>query len=89
MIYDKPKISLNEDERLESLKNLNILNTLPEERFNYITRIASEFLNVPASQINLVDEDKVWIKSAYGIEGTESPRDLSFCAHTINENDIL
>lgn len=85
----KPLIPRNEKERLESLRDLNILDTLPEERFDRITHIASHFLKVPISQINLVDADRVFIKSAYGLEAKDSSRELSFCAHTINEKNIL
>ena len=85
----KPLIPTNEKERLESLRSLNILDTLPEERFDRITHIAAHFLKVPISQINLIDADRVFIKSSYGLNAKESSRELSFCSHTINENNIL
>lgn len=85
----EPLIPTNEKERLESLRSLNILDTVPEERFDRITRIASKLLNVPICQINLVDENRQWFKSCFGISYGEDDRKVSFCAHTILQDDIL
>ena len=78
---EKPK---NEVERLEALKSYNILNTVPEEDFDQITRLASTICNTPISLVTLIDFDKNIFKSKCGLNFEEAPRELSFCGHAIN-----
>jgi len=79
----------DEIERLVALNSLDILDTEPEERFDRTTRIAAALFNVPFAHITFVDMDRQWFKSRHGTPQTETPRDLSFCAHTILEEDVL
>lgn len=69
---------------MQVLREYSILDTLPEEEFEDITRIASAICDTPISLITLVDSDRQWFKSNRGLEVTETPRDLAFCAHAIN-----
>ena len=84
-----PGKPLNESTRLDTLRSLNILDSRPEERFDRLTRIARRLFDVPAALIRLVDEERLWYKSAQGIEIRETPRDVSFCGHAILEDDLL
>jgi GAF domain-containing protein len=76
-----------ESERLKSLKEHKLLDTLPEEVYDDITRIASEICGTPIALLTLIDENRLWIKSKQGVELTEVPREFSFCAHAINNPD--
>lgn len=73
----------NESERVKSLHEHNLLDTLPEEVYDDITRLAAEICGTPMAAINLVAEDRHWSKSAYGFEGGSMPLEYSYCAHTI------
>jgi phosphoribosyl 1,2-cyclic phosphodiesterase len=73
----------DEAPRLAALRALGLLDTAPEARFDAFTTRACERFNVPMSTITLVDSERQWFKSRIGIEFIETPRDLSFCAHTI------
>ena len=73
----------NESARLEALRALEILDTPPEIEFDRITRLARILFGVKASVVSLVDEDRQWFKSACGLNAEGTPRDRSFCAHTI------
>jgi len=77
----------NEDVRLKALRNLHILDTPPEDRFDRIVRLAARVFDVPISYISMVDANRQWFKSRHGVEATETPRDISFCGHAILQND--
>lgn len=88
MIY--PTTPENELGRLKSLTSFQIMDTLPEKEYDNITKIASEICLSPIALISLVSKDKQWFKSHHGLDATETPRDIAFCAHAINApNKIL
>jgi len=79
------EIPKNEPERLASLYEYDILDTLPEKDFDDITNIASEICHTPISLITLIDANRQWFKSRHGIDVEETPRSQAFCAYTIND----
>ena len=80
----------NEIERLRALREYSILDTLPEQEFEDITKIASEICQTPISLITLIDSDRQWFKSRVGINDSETHRNHAFCAHALNAPyDIL
>ena len=80
----------DEAERLADLKDLNILDTPREPRFDRLTELAADVLDMPMVFVNLVDADRQWFKSTCGLSGVETtPRDVGFCAHAIHEPDLM
>src|SRR5581483_10800779 len=75
--------------RIALLRRLNILDTPPDERFDRLTRLARRVFDVPISTVSLVDSERQWFKSFNGLSADETPRDISFCGHTILEDDLL
>ena len=73
----------NEASRLATLRGIGILDTPREDRFDRYTRITARAFDTPMALISLIDESRQWFKSAIGINGNETPRDISFCGHTI------
>jgi len=73
----------DEHERLEALWALGVLDTPAEERFDRFTRLARRLFDVPIAVVSLVDEHRQWFKSRDGLDTTETPREVSFCSHTI------
>jgi PAS domain S-box-containing protein len=73
----------NEAQRLAAVRRLKLLDTPPEERFDRVTRLAARILKVPMAQINLTEDVRQFNKSNFGMEGTETPREASFCSYTI------
>lgn len=84
-----PSKTTDEDIRLDTLRALQLLDTGPEERFDRLTRVTARLLDMPWSLITLVDAERLWIKSARGLEMQEIPRRLSFCGHAIHDDDIM
>ena len=85
----KPQLPTNELQRLEALHHLNILDTCSEERFDRITRVTQNLFNVPIVTVSFVDEEREWFKSKFGLEFKETPREISFGAHTILQEEIM
>ncbi|MDD8059718.1 MULTISPECIES: GGDEF domain-containing protein [Shewanella] len=79
----------NEHTRLETLRGLNVLDTETEERFDRITRLARRLFSVSISIVSLIDSDRQWFKSVQGLDVCETSRDISFCAHAINQADVM
>ena len=79
-------IPLNEDARLKDLYSYDILDSEMDEDFDDLLEIAASIYNCPISAITFIDENRQWFKSKKGFDVSETPRDVSFCAHTILEN---
>jgi GAF domain-containing protein len=79
----------NESARLNALRSLNILDTLPEDRFDRLTRMAKRMFRVPIALVSIVDENRQWFKSCNGLAASETPRNISFCGHAILGDDIF
>tara|TARA_Y100001956_G_C4128832_1_gene192179 strand:- start:6983 stop:7942 length:960 start_codon:yes stop_codon:yes gene_type:complete len=80
---EEPKKPDNETQRIDNLQQLKILDTEPEERFDRVTRLAKRLLDVPIAVVSLVDVNRQWFKSCFGLGVTETPRNISFCGHAI------
>ncbi|UZO79679.1 GAF domain-containing sensor histidine kinase [Aquimarina sp. ERC-38] len=78
-----PTEPIHEDLRLNALDSLHILDTPPETEFDEITELAAHLCDVKISLICLVDRHRQWVKSRYGLEVSELPKEHSFCAHNI------
>lgn len=79
----------DESERLAALERYQILDTEAEEAFDRITRLAQKIFRVPMALIGFIDASRQWFKSCYGLNAAENPRDLTVCAHTIMQPDLL
>ncbi len=85
----RAELPASETKRLAALSEYNILDTVPEAAYDDITHLISDICEVPIAAVSLIDDDRQWFKSRIGLEVTETPRDVAFCAHAILGDDVL
>ena len=85
----KPAIPSNESQRLKTLRDLRLLDTPPEERFDRVTRLAKQVFSTNIALVSIVDADRQWFKSRQGLDAEETHRDISFCGHAILDDKIM
>lgn len=79
----------DEVERLRALRDLDILDSDPEETFDDLTALAAQLVGVPMALVSLIDADRQWFKSRQGVPMRQTPREWSFCAHAILGDGLM
>ncbi len=85
----EPSLSPDEPKRLEALKQTRLVGSPLDERFERITRLAQRLLHTPIAAISLLAADRQWFKSIQGLCVTQTSRAVSFCGHTILQDDVM
>lgn len=85
----KPPAPVGESERLRTLDLYRVLDAESEAAFDDLTRLAAAICDCPISLISLVDRDRQWFLSRVGLDASQTPRDVSFCAHAILGPDVF
>ncbi|MEM9804147.1 MAG: GAF domain-containing protein [Cyanobacteria bacterium P01_D01_bin.56] len=85
----KARTPTQEAERLEALRQYEVLDTPAEQAYDDITSLAAFICDVPIALISLVDAERQWFKSKVGLSVHETSRDISFCAHAILNKSIM
>ncbi len=78
-----------EADRLLALEGFRVMDTPRESDFDDIVKVAALICGVPMALISLVDSERQWFKAAVGVDAPETPRDLSFCAHAIQQKGMF
>jgi PAS domain S-box-containing protein len=85
-----PSPSWTEADRLEVLRNYEILDTDSEQAFDDLTKIASIICGTPISMITLIDRNRQWFKSSVGIgDMRQTSLDVSICRHAIQQSGVF
>ena len=78
-----PPTPINEKQRLSALESYKILDTLPEQAYDDIARLAACICGVDRAMIAFIDKNRKWHKARFNVKAREMPRDYVICAHTI------
>lgn len=82
-------IPANEARRLAALRELLLLDTPPEERFDRLVEFAASEFEMPMVLFSLVEDEHQWFKAKVGIQACATSRDVSFCAHAILQPNLF
>jgi two-component system CheB/CheR fusion protein len=80
--------------RLEALRSTGALDSPPEENFDRLTRLAARLLRCPVALVSLVDADRQFFKSCFGLpepwqSRRQTPLSHSFCQHAVTSGQPL
>lgn len=84
-----PSSPINEPDRLNLLRSLGILDTVPEPSLDRITRTAARVFQMPVVLVTLIDDQRQWFMSRVGLDLCETPRRDSICGHAILETSTM
>lgn len=79
---------IRELERVKAVHRYELLDTPPDGSFNKMAELAAKIFNVPIAIISLVDTDRIWFKSHYGLEIDQIGRDPGLCSSAILGDDV-
>lgn len=80
-------LAVNAEDRLAVLHGLAMVDTAADPDFDRISSLAAAVMQVPIALVTLVDLERQWFKSCFGLDETETATDISFCAHAIAAGD--
>ena len=77
------ELALDEALRMDIVRKYAVLDTPPDGAFDRVTAIAARLLGTPIAIVSIVDTDRIWFKSHYGLDANEIPRNPGLCASAI------
>lgn len=80
---------IDDDQRLVDLFALDLIDDVRNATFDRIARIASLTFDVPVSLVTMLDEDNQFFCGVHGTDLTGTPREESFCNHTVRRDEVL
>ena len=87
--YPAYPIPADEEQRLRDLERHGVIGLASDEHFDRIVELASSIFQAPMSLISLVERDRQWFLTRKGLEASETPRTMAFCAHAIAASGVL
>jgi serine/threonine protein kinase len=73
--------------RMEAVRRYQILDTPQDGVFDRITTLAARLFSVPIAIVSVVDEDRIWFKSHYGLDIDQVDREPGLCASAVRQRD--
>jgi CheY-like chemotaxis protein len=89
-----PAEQISAPARLEALAAADILDTAPNRLIDFMTRIAATILEVPTAVLSIVDKDRQFFKSEFGMpepwsSARQTPLSHSFCQWVVSGQEDL
>ncbi|MGF3022006.1 PAS domain S-box protein [Methylobacterium aquaticum] len=84
-----PPIAVCDPDRLAALDSYAILDTLPEQGFDDVVRLASRVCDTPVALVSLVAGSRQWFKARTGFPFPQTDLSRSVCAHALTHPGAL
>ena len=75
--------------RLGTLREYGLMDSGREAAFDRVTGLVADLFDAPIVLVTLLDDRRLWFKSAHGIDTAEPDRDVSFCQHMVRDDAPL
>lgn len=79
----------DEELRLKNLLSYEIMDSAEEKDFDDLAELVAQVCNCQYALISFIDRERQWFKARKKIEIKETPRNISFCSHTILQDDVM
>ncbi|MGL6050670.1 MAG: GAF domain-containing protein [Aeromonas salmonicida] len=89
MRYPEFPVPADEIQRQDTLASYGVLDTPSDEHLDRLVRLAAKLIHAPIALISLIDAKRQWFLARHGLEITETPRHMAFCAHAISSDKPL
>jgi diguanylate cyclase (GGDEF)-like protein len=89
MAYPDYPVPHDELQRLRDLERQGVLDHPGDEHFDRLVGLTATVLDAPIALISLVDRDRQWFLAHHGLDLSETPRTMAFCAHAIAGDETL
>ena len=76
-------------QRVSALQAMAVLDSPPEEGFDALTRLAAMVCGTPIAIVSLIDGERLWFKSTFGIDASSIDSAQSFCCEAANSRSLL
>ena len=84
-----PEIFANESERLKALSSYGLDDEQTIRSLDPVVHIASRMFDMPVAAVNMIGSDHVFFAASVGVGEVDMRRDVSFCAHAINQHNVM
>lgn len=78
-----------EQARIAELASYSFLRSTNDDSFSHVVSLTARVFGVPTSLLSFVDVETQWFPAHIGFDQRETSRDLSFCAHALDSEDVL
>lgn len=79
----------DETRRQRALDAYRIVDSLPEQAYDDIVRVAAAVCETPIALVSLIDRDRQWFKARIGVDDAQTDRDVAVCDHAIRDPERL
>ncbi len=83
------KETADEEARLATLEEIRAVYSPADSHLDQITEMTRQALDAPVALVSLVAHDRQWFKANRGLPASETPRDISFCGHAIQQDEVF
>lgn len=81
--YTPADILFNEVERQRAVERSGVLRRGGDPELQRIVERAARYFAAPIAALSIIDRDRQWFAGKIGLQVSETPRAVSFCAHAI------